>query len=406
MTDTPVAPPDEVKQQAQPIEMLSTQQKAELLPQHYFNLISNRTSKWVQPALIFTEDNLMVIRRYVNKVRSLPATKAEIEAITNFAVLGVDVQPLHDFYQELRRHVFEWRTIERETKKLGIQLDNFATEMVANGETLLAAMTATAAYARADARARDLEGRLDLKPVPLLDEERFEVASSISEHLQYLSKSIDSTVQRINDVKVRAVGFADVIGDTLLPRANGLVRSTSKKVGQEKITALNQKIDELDIRIADRKRSYDANVGFAFTGALLGPLGLIITGGTFGAKAEAIRKEKDEFVRRRRTAAEELETLVPALASFERVRTMMRDLQFRLADVEEAAKNLEDVWRQLKVFAETSLERAGQIKLDSQLRTFVLDFGNIIRPWRSIKDISHELSRLFNKALKSEIKED
>lgn len=406
MTDTPVALPGEVEQQAQPIDMLSTQQKAELLPQHYFNFIGNRTPKRVQPALIFTEDNLMVIRRYVNRVRSLPATKAEIEAITNFSVLGVDVQPVHEFYEALRLHVYEWRQLERNTKALGVQLKIFADDMVVNGETLLTAMKATAAYARANSRAVELGGTLDLKPVPLLDEERLEVATSISEHLRNLSVAIEKAVARINNVKQHAVLFADVIGDTLLPKANRLVRSTSKKVGQEKVNELNQRIDELDMRIAEHKASYDANVGFAFTGALLGPVGLIITGGTFGAKAEAIRKEKNKLVRERRAAAELLEALVPALASFEHVRTMMSDLQFRLADVEEAAKNLEDVWRQLKVFAETSLEGAGQITLDSQLRTFVLDFGNVIRPWGSIGDISHELSRLFNKVLESEIKED
>ena len=54
--------------------------------------------------------------------------------------------------------------------------------------------------------------------------------------------------------------------------------------------------DELDREIERLGKQYSTEVGYAFTGLLAGPFGLIITGGIFGSRAEDTRKRKNILI--------------------------------------------------------------------------------------------------------------
>ncbi|MDI3369641.1 alpha-xenorhabdolysin family binary toxin subunit A [Pseudomonas sp. V104_10] len=147
------------------------------------------------------------------------------------------------------------------------------------------------------------------------------------------------------------------------------------------------------------KSEYDANVGYAFTGILLGPIGLVITGGVFGDKAEKIRARKNALIEERKELADALGRMAPALSDFERISTLVRDLQFRCKDLSAATRRLADVWLFLASYANNSVNEAKELSTLTQLESFVHDFAEVIKPWSKIGNICHTLSELFNELI-------
>ena len=87
---------------------------------------------------------------------------------------------------------------------------------------------------------------------------------------------------------------------------------------------------------------------------------------------------------------------MPALKDFERVSTLVRDLQFRCKDLTSASRRLADVWLFLASYAGNSANEAKELKDINQLEAFVHDFSEVIKPWTKIGSICHTLSELFD----------
>lgn len=178
-----------------------------------------------------------------------------------------------------------------------------------------------------------------------------------------------------------------------------LLKHFEERVSHEDTLEKRRQLDQWDEQIDQLKSEYDANVGYAFTGILLGPIGLVITGGVFGQKAESIRAAKNVLIERRDELAHALGKLAPALNDFERVSTLVRDLQFRCKDLSAATKRLADVWLFLASYANNSVNEAKELSTLSQLESFVHDFSEVIKPWTKIGSICHVLSELFNELI-------
>ena len=69
---------------------------------------------------------------------------------------------------------------------------------------------------------------------------------------------------------------------------------------------LVDQIEELDDQIDLLTATYKKLVGLAFTGMAAGPLGLVITGGVFGDKAEKCRKQKNQLIEQRKIVREKV----------------------------------------------------------------------------------------------------
>ncbi|WP_218780089.1 hypothetical protein, partial [Cellulomonas iranensis] len=138
-----------------------------------------------------------------------------------------------------------------------------------------------------------------------------------------------------------------------------------------------QQLDRWDEQIDQLKSEYDANVGYAFTGLVLGPVGLLVTGGVFGVKAEQIRAAKNALIGQRNELARALVQLEPARKDLERVRTLVRDLEFRCKDLSVATKRLADVWLFLASYAESSVNESKELADINQLESFVHDFSEV-----------------------------
>ncbi|CAI3808676.1 hypothetical protein GLGCALEP_05298 [Pseudomonas sp. MM221] len=387
----------ETGQEEQPVEELDLVSKVKMLPERYFSFIESRLDGGQQIGSLLTADNLKVIKRYVSTVNQLPRTQVEIEREVDYAALGIEASMINDLYVALHRHAYEWDILERSIKQLGPEIELFAESLVQRGGSLLDNLESSDVFMAI--KKRKAWQNDDVYTAQLSEDEQAQIASVLTPGITELVREIEGTRRRIDDVDARANWFNSEIKRELKPRMGRLLKHFEEKVSHEDTLEKRRQLDQWDEQIDQLKSEYDANVGYAFTGILLGPIGLVITGGVFGSKAENIRATKNVLIERRDALACALGKLAPALNDFERVSTLVRDLQFRCKDLSAATKRLADVWLFLASYANNSVDEAKELSTVAQLESFVHDFSEVIKPWTKIGSICHVLSELFNELI-------
>ena len=387
----------EIGLEERPVEELDLVSKVKMLPERYFSFIESRLDGGQQIGSLMTADNLKAIKRYVSTVNQLPRTQVEIEREVDYAALGIQASMVMDLYMALHRHAHEWDILERSVKQLGPEIELFAENLVQRGGSLLRNLESSDVFMAI--KKRKAEHGDDVYTAQLSQEEQAQIASVLEIGISELVREIEGTRRRIDDVDARANWFNNEIKRELKPRMGRLLKHFEEKISHEDTLEKRRQLDEWDEQIDQLKSEYDANVGYAFTGILLGPIGLVITGGVFGNKAEKIRAAKNVLIEKRDELACALGKLAPALSDFERVSTLVKDLQFRCKDLSAASKRLADVWLFLASYANNSVNEAKELSTISQLESFVHDFSEVIKPWTKIGSICHVLSELFNELI-------
>ena len=142
-------------------------------------------------------------------------------------------------------------------------------------------------------------------------------------------------------------------------------------------------------------------MGLAFTGAAGGPVGLAITGGIFGDKAEKARKAKNRLIDEKRDVEKDLQGKQDLKLAIEKLGDKFADIDMRLIDAEQALQHLEFVWQTLESQIDASLTQFGQITDSQNLRQFVTTFKTVIDPWRVVQGTSTQLIAILDEAIEA-----
>lgn len=222
---------------------------------------------------------------------------------------------------------------------------------------------------------------------------------TVDVHLSVITEDIQDKLTGIRTVKALIDRFGDDITEILHPMAKSLLNRIGDGQVSEALAKVEADIAKLDTQIEAKLAEYNGLVGSAFYGLVFGAVGLLVTGGIYGAKAEKVRAAKNELISERQELAENRAVLLGGQSDFEIIRTLIVDMQFRLIDVGTAVKNLEDVWVLLEAYAKNSKKRVDNVSTQLELKKFVDGFQRVILPWENILGISSNISRLFNEVL-------
>ncbi|MDD1960246.1 alpha-xenorhabdolysin family binary toxin subunit A [Pseudomonas sp. 39004] len=383
--------------EGKPVDELDAKSQATILPEQYFTFLAGKVGNNSQAAGLLTSENLHVIKRYARTVRTLSRREEDINEEVNYDALGIEVKKIVDLNTVLHRHVDEWDKLERQIKELGPEIEMFAGTMKSRGAALISSIEKAPAFERI-ASEKEAQGS-SIYTSALTAEERGQVLEVIERRLGALIVEVQQTQQRIADVDTRASWFHKEIELEIKPKLVRLIKHIDDKLSTEQMVKWMAQRDEMDTQIELLSQQYSTEVGYAFTGLLAGPVGLIITGGIFGSRAEETRAAKNVLIEQRDKLAERLSSMGPAMASFEGVNKTVRDLMFRTTDLISATQRLADIWLYLNKFATSSLDESQNLSTSTDLEAFVQDFADVIRPWENIGNICHMLSELFNKLL-------
>lgn len=381
--------------QGKPFNELTEEERVEFIPQQIFDF------KKSDPAFLFSRDNLRTIKRYQSAVSRLPTTREGLAGDINLDALGLKVDDILRFYTNLHAHGNAWDDVEDACKKMGSDLQVFAEEFITEGVKFISKLKTTAA----------LDSGLDQLPeeasksIPLSDVDHLAFKEAVDLYLDAILSSIREELRVIGEVKQLIDHFGDQITTNLSPTARGLLEHLAKESLDSKIANIGTQLILLDGMIEQKASEYDSLVGAAFYGLAFGPAGLAVSGGIYGAKAEAVRAEKNDLIVKRDALIKQQSDLGEGLAHFQALKKSVMDISFRLVEVRAATANLEDVWVLLESYMNSSMKKVDAITTNVQLKKFVVQFERVVSPWRHILNISKSISEIFNAVIKDPLEE-
>ncbi|WP_434518584.1 alpha-xenorhabdolysin family binary toxin subunit A [Pseudomonas sp. NFX1] len=387
--DVPLVQSSDAQPEQKPFEELTEEERAILIPSQIFKL------KEKEPAFIFSRENLRTIKRYENAVRQLP-TPAQVSEIGALSVLGLEAEDVNVFFSNLRAHVNTWDGVEDSCKTMGADLQVFAESLIRDGVSLIAIIKSLDSW---DSLPEDPAALAALK---LSDAEVEKFNEGVDTYLQHITDDIADKLDSIRQVKKLIDHFGDTITNNLDPMAKSLIGNFESHDVAGKLKSIEDELALLDDDIKRKLAEYNGLVGTAFYGLVFGPIGLLVTGGIYGAQAEIVRAEKNELIKRHEDLSVTKDLLLGGgVSQLEGVKAILKDMQFRLVDVSTATKNLEDVWVLLEAYAKSSLRKVKGVSTQLDLKHFATGFERVITPWRDILGITKKLSELFNETLRA-----
>ena len=163
-------------------------------------------------------------------------------------------------------------------------------------------------------------------------------------------------------------------------------------------------IEERDLLIEDislLKEEYKNYVGLAFTGLAAGIIGVIITGGIFGAKAEKVRKKKNELIEKVKKLNDDIDKYTSLSFYLSSFYIELEEIEQLIEDTNMALEHIEYVWQAILTEIDASLTNFNKINNALELIKFSIYFEKIISPWYMVIGYSKEILLSFDNALSS-----
>ncbi len=373
-------------------------------------ILTGKQEGVARAAGIFTKNDLINIKLYVKKGLSLPTSQLDVESYIGYRDSGIaGLQPIDikDLFNQIHNHSFSWDAIEQRSLRQSTDLSIAADRIVSTGDSIIAAIEQMPLLVRVKTKLGELS-ESQLRDIRYENDDH-EIATELGKILSSMKQDIEDQKAKTKDVKVLVSDFRIQIaggtlqnGDTvsgLEPQVRHKYDLMVKNNLATIIQQLEDDIKEKNSRIEQLKADYDKYVGLAFTGAAGGIIGLAITGGIFGDKAERARKEKNQLIDEVRVLQDQVSGKKALQKAIENLQADFSDIGTRMVDAEMALNNLEYMWSTMLSQIESSAQQFSKINDAATLLSFIVDFKTVINPWRPVRELSTDLVQTFNEGL-------
>jgi len=354
---------------------------------------------------VFTAEDLISLLLYVRTARRLPQ---DLDSFVkdlgsdNTGIPGLEPVDIVTLYQKVTDHANRWTPVEDLVKNQASVLTLAAQEIVSTGGAILKVINAM-----------DIVDQLNSLgesggTIVIATGKDKQIQASLPTVIEKLRKTCSDQQERTRAVLTAVRDYKTEISGGQLSnntQVTGLEPAVADKKNRaraanlsEKIVALQSEIDALDPQIDQLKKDYDKYVGLAFTGAAGGPIGLAITGGIFGAKAEAVRKQRNELIDQKNQKAAELQRDQRIQGILNIFSTQFTDLGMRLLDAEQALMHLDFLWEDIITRIDHSVQKWAGVTDSTMLLSFVDDLNGVVTPWTGVGDMTSKLSKVFDQA--------
>lgn len=363
------------------------------------NEVSKASIENSKGLLGLTKENIIDIKRYVNKALTLGTTEKEVEKMLGYdkdAVISKEHPEFSPdsfvkFYTPFNTHAKQWSGLERDIITQGNSLKVYGDSFVRYSNFILS--------------------ELDKIATSQIVEETMVITEEGNKTKENLGKILDrwqgetknyynSTLDLLN----RLQKFQDELENTLQPSATKMSQLLNRLDLTKETKELKQEMDELEQEIKMKQREYDKNCGLAFTGAaglVLLPIGIItwaVTGGIYGAKAEKVRKEKNKLIEELKNLEVKYNGLNSVSSNIKYATDGVEELKMAITNAITGLQTLNTVWDLMtKYIGEAKRELLGIQKKD-MLLFFRLGLEAARDSWKEIPEITTELLKIFNDA--------
>lgn len=358
---------------------------------------------------IVTSHDLIKIKSYINKALSLPY---QIEDVINFihyneiSVQQLSPENILTLFIRIRDHAFEWNKIEYAIKQQAIDLEIIGREITSTGENIISFINQMSLLAKISTVIHDLSEQ-ELENIQYQSQDK-EVATQLIHILESMKEDIenerDKTIklkESLSSFRSKIMGGKDsqnITHHSIYYDILNKKRFINEFYNDNSLSLIEER-DLLIEEIATLKDEYKHYVGLAFTGLAIGIIGVIITGGIFGAKAEAIRKKKNELIQKVKKINADIDTYEGLSLHLNTLYIELSEIEQFIEDANLALEHIEYVWQAILTEIEASITHFNKINSALELIKFSIYLEKIIAPWYMVIGYSKEILLSFDNAL-------
>ena len=385
---------------------LSVDVVASRLPGEYIKLVAGLTPSAVDPkeiGFLIRREDIHNTRKYVEFAKMLPLSLDVVRKRLNYDRIDVEGLSPEDILKLNERavaHANTWPKVESGSKEVARELEKFAANFITTGEGVVSLIRAVELGRQLEGTFEDLtEEEQEKLHTILLDRTEKTAIEKMVNYLADAKKSTAAFIKSVEHVEALAKGFEKGLSDDLIPLVKAKMMAYKNSGKEHEREALLEDVLQLNDKIDALASAYKSAVGASFSGLALGPIGLVVTGGIFGSKAENIRKEKNKLIADRRKLLEKLKNADKLAELLDDLQLHLVDLQGQMLGAEVGAKQLSQIWTYIAAYLDEASESLSKVDTLLELHKFAMNFSIVINPWVSIKGYSAQISAAFNELL-------
>ncbi|MEQ5169548.1 alpha-xenorhabdolysin family binary toxin subunit A [Proteus terrae] len=360
---------------------------------------------------IVTAPDLIKIKSYINKALSLPYKLDDVIDFIGYNQISIQQllpESILSLFIKIREHALEWNKIEYSIKQQAIDLEIIGREITSTGENIISFINQMPLLTKISTTMHDLSEQ-ELANIKYTSQDK-QVSIQLIHILESMKEDIETERDKTLKLKENLSTF----------RSKIMGEKDSKNVAHHSIyhEILNKKrlinefynknnpllSDERNLLIEDistLKEEYKNYVILAFTGLAAGIIGVIITGGIFGSKAENIRKKRNQLIDKVKSLNKEIDIYTNLSLHLNSLYIELEEIQQLIEDTNMALEHIEYVWQAILTEIEASINNFNKINNALELIKFSIYLEKIISPWYMVIGYSKEILISFDNALSS-----
>lgn len=390
--------------QTMPVDRIIT---ADEIAPATLKLLLNEEDDTFRPAGIFTHNDLVHIKRYIHYGMTLPRETEDVIEFIGYRdteLPGFEPHNIQHLFVHIHQHALSWEHVESMTKQQAIDLEIAGAAITATGNYILNAINEMPVIRRAevllqDATADKLKDITYRRQDNVISGELTKILSAMKDDITEERQKTQQVKNIISRFRLELTGGTDESGNEI----PSLIYEVKRK---QKILLKNRDGDttrelQSEIRVRNEeieilKREYSQFVKLSFSGLVGGIIGLIITGGIFGYRAEQVRRRKNKLL-------EEVAELEEQVISRQAIQQLIIRLDKELStldgyftDAHVAVDHLDFMWQVMLTEITESLNTFMQINDAYSLLQFSLHLKKITLPWQRVRGYAKELVAIFD----------
>lgn len=359
---------------------------------------------------ILTKNDIISIKLYAKQGLALPSVLPDVESFLKYTKIGVtglepvDIQVL---FKNIQTHAISWAAIEDGMLKQSIALGISAKKILSTGGAIIEIIDEMDAAVSGRKKLgvwseEEIEGIKYSVDDKIIATEVGEIIKSMRKDIEKQQKDTETLARLLKKFEVELAGGklpdgvlttglqGQLTGKYDLMLANDFVKS----IAADKVA-----ISEKKNRIIQLDKDYKYFCEMTATGIAGGIIGIAITGGIFGKKAEDARVEKNNVVTELAALEARVLNKENLQAALEANQKAFSNIRNRMLDAEQAVSLLKKAWATILQNIDASAEEFLDINDAMSLLRFSIAFQEVIDPWAIVKGNADDLVLIFNEAL-------
>lgn len=360
---------------------------------------------------IVTSPDLIKIKTYINKALSLPYKLDDVIDFIGYNQIStqqLSPENVLSLFIKMREHALEWNKIEYSIKQQAIDLEIIGREITSTGENIIAFINQMPLLTKISTTMHDLSEQ-ELINIKYTSQDKqvsiqlIHILKSMKEDIEIERDKTLKLKESLSTFRSKIMGGKDSQNIAHYSIYHEIVNK--KRLINEFYNKNNVLLsDERDLLIEDisiLKEEYKNYVALAFTGLAAGIIGVIITGGIFGAKAESIRKKRNQLIDKVKNLNKEIDIYANLLLHLNSLYIELEEIEQLIEDTNMALEHIEYVWQAILTEIDASINNFNKINNALELIKFSIYLEKIISPWYMVIGYSKEILISFDNALSS-----